>query len=76
MVIRIWNENENNFVLEGATPILLKVLLFQLSGHGNPHDDAMPNFISNSSSCISGLSNELSFVSEFLLKGGQNSQNF
>ena len=55
--------------------ILLKVLLFQLSGRGNPHDDASPNFISDSISCISGLSNELSFVSEFLLKGGQNSQN-
>ena len=42
--------------MKGATPVLLKVLLFQLSGHGNPHDDAMPNFISDSSSCISGLS--------------------
>ena len=59
--------------MKGATPVLLKVLLFR--HHGNPHDDATPNFISDSSSCISGLSNELSFVSEFLLKGGQNSQN-
>ena len=61
--------------MKGVTPVLLKVLLFQLSGRGNPHDDATPNFISDSSSCILGLSNELSFVSEFLLKGGQKSQN-
>ena len=61
--------------MKGATPVLLKVLLFQLSGCGNPHDDATPNFISDSSSCTLRLSNELSFVSEFNLKGGQNSQN-
>ena len=57
--------------MKGDTLVLLKVLLFQLSGCGNRHDDAMPNFISDSSSCILGLSNELSFVSEFLLKGGK-----
>ena len=38
--------------MKGATPVLLKVLLFQLSGRGNPHDDATPNFISDSSSCL------------------------
>ena len=54
--------------MKGATPVLLKVLLFQLSGRGNPHDDATPNFISDSGSCISGLPNELTYVSEFLFK--------
>ena len=53
----------------------LKVLLFHLSGHGNHHDDATLNFISDSSGCMLGLSNEISFVSGFFLEGGQNSQN-
>ena len=44
VVIEFWNEKSS--ALEGAMSILLKVLLFQLSGRGNPHDDAMPNFIS------------------------------
>ena len=43
----------------GATLVLLKVSLFQLSGHGNPQNDAMFNFISDSSSSILGLSNEV-----------------
>ena len=41
-----------------------------LSGRGNPFDDATPTFISDSGSYILGLSNDLSFVSEFLLEGG------
>ena len=49
--------------MKGATPVLLKVLLFQLSGRH--HHDFTPNFISDSSSCISELSNELSFVSDW-----------
>ena len=61
--------------MEGAIPIFLKVLLFHLSGHGNHHDDATLNFISDSSSCMLGLSNEISFVSGFFLEGGQNNQN-
>ena len=56
-------------------PIFLKVLLFHLSGRGNHHDDATLNFISDSSSCISGLLNEVSYVSGFLLEHGQNSKN-
>ena len=59
----------------GATPILLKVVLFRLSGHGNSNDDATPSFDPDSNSFILGLSNEILFVSEFLLEGGQNSQN-
>ena len=45
--------------MEGATLVLLKVSRFQLSGHGNPQNDAMFNFISDSSSSILGLSNEV-----------------
>ena len=55
--------------------MLVKVLLFHLSGRGNHHDDATLNFISDSSSCMLGLSNEISFVSGLFLEGGQNSQN-
>ena len=50
--------------------ILLKVLLFQLSGRGNPHDNATAKVIPDSNSCILGLSNEVSFVSGFFWKGG------
>ena len=75
MVKQIWNENGNIFPNKGVTLVLLKVLLFKLSGRGNPHDDATPNLISDSYSCILGLSNEVSFISGFFLKGGQNSQN-
>ena len=66
------NENGSICALEGAIPIFLKVLLFHLSGHGNHHDDATLNPISDSSSCILGLSNAVSFVSGFFLEGGQN----
>ena len=59
----------------GATLILLKVVLFQLSGRGNCNDDVMPSFDPDSNNFILGLSNEILFVSEFLLEGGQNSQN-
>ncbi len=62
------NENGNSFALRGAMLILLKVELFQLSGHGDPHDDATPHFISDSGSSKLGLSNELSFISEFFRK--------
>ena len=75
MVKQIRNENGNIFPNKGVTLVLLKELPFKLNGRGNPHDDAMPNLISDSYSCILGLSNEVSFISGFFLKGGQNSQN-
>ena len=59
----------------GATPVLLKVLLFIKVGLATLKYDAMPNFISVSNSSILGLSNDVSFVSEFYLEGGENSQN-
>ena len=75
MVIESCNQNWKSSVLEGAMYILLKGLLLELSGHGNPHDNATPKVIPDSNSCILGLSNEVSFVSGFFWKGGQNSQN-
>ena len=35
---------EKILVMGGATPVLLKVVLFRLSGRGNSNDDATPNF--------------------------------
>ena len=49
-------------------PVLLKVLLFL-------KNVATSNFISVSNSSILGLSNKVSFVSEFYLEGDLNSQN-
>ena len=59
----------------------MKVVLFQLRGHGHPQDDASTNFFPDSKSSILGLLNEVSFVSDFWGKvekvcnghcGGQN----
>ena len=75
MVKQIRNENENIFPNKGVALVLLKMLLFKLSGRGNPRDDATPNLIFDSYSYKLGLSNEVLFISRFFLKGGQNSQN-
>ena len=56
--------------MRGATPFLLKVLLSLGVGVATLKNDAMPNFISVSNSSLLGLSNNVSFVSEFYLKGG------
>ena len=61
--------------MEGWSLILVKVVLFQSSGHGHPQDDARPNFFPNSKSLILGLSNDISFVSESSWKGGEKGQN-
>ena len=57
-------------VMKGSRRVLVKVVLFQLRGHSQPQNDAMPNFFANSKSPILGLSNEVSFVSELLWKDG------
>ena len=57
-------------VLKGSRRVLVKVVLFQLRGHGHPQDNATPNFFANSKRPILGLSNDVSFVSEFFLEGG------
>ena len=50
--------------MTGSTRVLVKVVLFQLRGHGHPQGDATPNFLPDSKSFLIGLSNEVSFVSE------------
>ena len=50
----------------------MKVVLFQLWGRGHPQDDTKANFFPDSKSSIIGLSNEVSFVSEFFYLDGQN----
>ena len=57
-------------VMKGSRRVLVKVVLFQLRGHGHPQDDAMPNFFADSERPILGLSNEVSFVPESLWKNG------
>ena len=47
---------------------LIKVVLFQLRGHGHSQSDATPNFFLDSKSSILWLSNEISFVSRFFCK--------
>ena len=75
MVIEICCEIGSSSVLRSVRPILVKVVLFQLSGRGHPLDDATPSFFLNSKSPILGLSNDISFVIFFLLEGGQNGHN-
>ena len=50
-------------------PVLLKVLLCLEVGVATLLNAATPNFISVSNSSISGLSNDVSFVSAFYLEG-------
>ena len=53
-------------IMRGSTQVLVKVVLFQLRGHGHPQDDAPTNSFANSKCPILGLSNEVSFVPELL----------
>ena len=57
-------------VMEGSRRVLVKVLLFQLRGRGQPQNDATANFFANSKRPILGLSNEVSFVPKILWKDG------
>ena len=57
-------------VMRGSTQVLVKVVLFQLRGRGHPQGDPTPSFFPNSKGFILGLSNEISFVSEFFRKVG------
>ena len=54
----------------GSTQVFVKVVLFQLRRHGHAQNDAMPNIFPDSKSLLLELSNEVSFVSEFLWDGG------
>ena len=57
-------------VKKGSKRVVVKVVLFQLRGHGHPQNDATPNFFANSKRPILGLLNEVSFVPESLWKDG------
>ena len=51
-------------VMTGSTEVLVKVVLFQLRGHGYPQNVAIPNIFPDSKSLLLGLSNEVSFFPE------------
>ena len=59
-------------VMKGSRQILVKEVLFCLGGRGQLHNNATPSFSPDSKSSILGLSNEVSFVSRFLWKKGEN----
>ena len=61
--------------MQGSSLILVKVVLFQLSGCGHPQDNARANFPPYSKGSILGLSNDVSSVSESFWKGGKKEQN-
>ena len=58
--------------MTGSTQVLVKVVLFQLRGRGNPQNDAPPNIFPDSISLSIGLSNEVSYVSELFWDDSQN----
>ena len=45
--------------MRGSRRVLVKVVLFQLRGHGHPQGDALPNFFPDFKSFVLGLSNEV-----------------
>ena len=55
--------------------MFLKVVLFWFQGCGRSYKGGMLNVSTNSKPLILGLSNEVLFVSELSLKGGQTTQN-
>ena len=57
-------------IIKGSRPVLVKVVLFQLRGHGHPPEDAKLNFFADFEHPMKGLSNEVSFVPEILWKDG------
>ena len=61
--------------MKGSRRVLVKVVLFQLRGHGHPQDDATTNFLADSKRPILGLSNEVSFVPEIVWKDVENNGN-
>ena len=64
------NEIGRRYVNGGSIQVLVKVVL--LEGCGDPQDDTKPSLFSNSKSSILGLSNDVSFVSEFNWKVCEN----
>ena len=54
----------------GHRRVLVKLVLFQLDGHGHPQDCAKPNIFPTSRGSILGLSIDVEFVSKFSFKCG------
>ena len=59
-------------VMKGSRQVLVKEVLFCLGGRGQLQDNATPSFSPDSKSSILGLSNEVSSVSRFFWKKGEN----
>ena len=74
MVDEISFKIKGSSIIRGSRRVLVKVLLFQLDGCGHSQDDATPSFFPDSKTSITGLSIELSFVSEIFCKGGKSVQ--
>ena len=53
----------------------MKIIFFPLSGLVQAESDARPNFTPDSKSLLLGLSNCVSFVSEFVWEWGEKKQN-
>ena len=62
-------------VMRGSRRVLVKVVLFQSRGRGHSQHGATPNFLLKSKSSILGLSSEVSFVTEYFWKDGENQEN-
>ena len=68
--------NESSFeiginpVMGGSRQVLVKLVLFELDGHGHPKHGAMPSFFLGSRGSILGLSIDVEFVSKFSWKCG------
>ena len=61
--------------MRGSRRVLVNVVLFQSRGRGDPQDGVTPSFLLDSKSSILGLSIEVSFVTEYLWKDGENQEN-
>ena len=57
-------------IMRGSNQVLVKVVLFLLRGCGHPQGNATTSFFPASKSFLFGLSNEVSFVSEFFWEDG------
>ena len=55
--------------MERSRQVLVQVMLFQFFGRSHAHGGATPIFLPDSNSSLSGLSNEVLFLSEFISEG-------
>ena len=62
-------------VMRDSRQVLVKVVLFQLKGCGHPQNNATPSFFPDSKSSILGLSNKVSYLTEYFWKDCENQEN-